>query len=346
MSSRNQFKELTLLALTIFGTLALLGVVLLLYNRLFTDKSILGLSAGNRSKQSSCESFAKGQNVPTGLFNYGGSTTWAPIRRDVDPVLQSICPQFRLRYTEHPARTPGSGTGIQMVLENQLDFSQSSRPIKAEEYQEAQQKGFSLQEIPVAIDGLAIAVNPKLNIPGITVDQLRKIYTGEITNWNQVGGSDLKIAPYSRRKEDGGTVEFFVDNVLEKKDFGENVEMVYSTTEGLRKVSETDGGIYYASAPEVVGQCSIKPLPLINKSNQPVPPYKLPFIPAEQCPNQRNQLNGSAFQSGEYPITRKLFVIVKQNKGIEQQAGEAYANWLLTPEAQRIIEKAGFVSIR
>jgi phosphate transport system substrate-binding protein len=198
----------------------------------------------------------------------------------------------------------------------------------------------------VAIDGLAIAVNPKLNIPGITVDQLRKIYTGEITNWNQVGGSDLKIAPYSRRKEDGGTVEFFVDNVLEKKDFGENVEMVYSTTEGLRKVSETDGGIYYASAPEVVGQCSIKPLPLINKSNQPVPPYKLPFIPAEQCPNQRNQLNGSAFQSGEYPITRKLFVIVKQNKGIEQQAGEAYANWLLTPEAQRIIEKAGFVSIR
>jgi phosphate transport system substrate-binding protein len=72
----------------------------------------------------------------------------------------------------------------------------------------------------------------------------------------------------------------------------------------------------------------------------------LPFIPPAQCPNQRNQLNASAFQAGQYPITRKLFVIVKQNNGIEQQAGEAYANWLLTAEAQQLIEKAGFVRIR
>ena len=346
MSSRNPYKELTLLALSIFGTLALLGGVLLFYNRLFPDKSNPGFKSNNQSEQSSCESFTKGQKFPTGLFNYGGSTTWAPIRRDVDPVLQSICPQFRLRYTDHPTRTPGSGTGIHMVIENQLDFSQSSRSIKAEEQQLAKQKEMTLKEIPVAIDGIAIAVNPNLNVSGITVDQLRQIYIGQITNWSQLGGSDLKITPYSRRKEDGGTVEFFVDNVLEKKDFGENVEMVYSTTAGLRKVAETTGGIYYASAPEVVGQCAINPLPLINKSNQRVPPYKLPFIPPTQCPNQRNQLNGTAFRSGEYPITRKLFVIVKPNNGIEQQAGEAYANWLLTDEAQQLIEKAGFVRIR
>lgn len=341
MSSRNPNKELTLLTLTIFGTLAILGGVFLLYNRLFPDKT-----EKLKQSKSNCESFAQGQNIPTGLFNYGGSTTWAPIRRDVDPVIQSICPQFRLRYTEHPTRTPGSGTGIEMLLENQLDFSQSSRSINDEEQQLAQQKGFKLKEIPVAIDGIAIAVNPELNVPGITVDQLRQIYTGQITNWNQVGGPGLKITPYSRGKEDGGTVEFFIDNVLEKKDFGNNVERVYSTTEALRKVTETPGGIYYASAPEVVGQCKVNPLPLINKSNQRVPPYKLPFIPPAQCPNQRNQLNASALQSGQYPITRKLFVIVKQNNGIEQQAGEAYANWLLTAEAQQLLEKAGFVRIR
>ncbi|GAB4204345.1 MAG: PstS family phosphate ABC transporter substrate-binding protein [Coleofasciculaceae cyanobacterium] len=346
MSSRNPYQELTLLALSIFGTLAILGGILFLFNRLFPDKSSLGIKLSNQSEKSSCENLTKGQKIPTGLFNYGGSTTWAPLRRDVDPILQSICPQFRLRYTDHPTRTPGSGTGIQMVIENQLDFSQSSRSLKAEEQQLAQQKGLTLKEIPVAIDGIAIAVNPNLNVPAITVDQLRQIYTGQITNWSQVGGRDLKITPYSRRKEDGGTVEFFVDNVLEKKDFAENVEKVYSTTEGLQKVRDTLGGIYYASAPEVVGQCSINPLPLINKSNQRVPPYKLPFIPPTQCPNQRNQLNASAFQSGEYPITRKLFVIVKQNNGIEQQAGEAYTNWLLTDEAQQLIEKAGFVRIR
>ncbi|MCA1991642.1 MAG: substrate-binding domain-containing protein, partial [Coleofasciculus sp. S288] len=243
MSLRNPFKELTLLALTILGTLALLGGVLLAYNRLFAGSSSSGLNSDNPLKPSSCESFTKEQNVPTGLFNYGGSTTWAPIRRDVDPVLQSICPQFQLRYTEHPTRTPGSGTGIQMVLENQLDFSQSSRPLKPEEQQLAEQKGFTLEEIPVAIDGIAIAVNPKLDVPGISVDQLREIYTGQITNWNQVGGPDLNITPFSRRKEDGGTVEFFVDNVLDKEDFGDNVEMVYSTTEALRQVAETPAGI-------------------------------------------------------------------------------------------------------
>lgn len=77
-----------------------------------------------------------------------------------------------------------------------------------------------------------------------------------------------------------------------------------------------------------------------------VPPYKNPFVPSSQCPAQRNQLNADAFQNGQYPITRNLFVIVKQNGQIDQQAGEAYASLLLTPQGQELIEKAGFVRIR
>lgn len=286
------------------------------------------------------------QNVPVGRFLYGGSTTWAPIRAKVDSEIQKVCSRFVLRYTDHPTRTPGSGTGIQMLIDNQLDFSQSSRSIKSEEQQKAQQKGFSLKEIPVAIDGIAIAVHPTLNIPGITVTQLKDIYTGNIFNWNQLGGPDLEIIPYSRRQEDGGTVEFFIDNILEKEDFGNRVEFVYSTTAALRKVAANSGGIYYASAPEIVEQCSIKPLPLVNKSNLPVPPYKEPLVTARNCPAQRNQLNVLVFQNGDYPITRKLFVIVKQTGQIDQQAGEAYANLLLTQQGQKMIEKAGFVRIR
>ncbi|HBB33150.1 MAG TPA: phosphate ABC transporter substrate-binding protein [Cyanobacteria bacterium UBA8803] len=333
MSSRNPLNELTLIVLALFGTLGILVCALVLYKWIFAD-------GDNQLGQSTCK------NLPTGLFNYGGSTTWAPIRRDVDPVIQKICSQFQLRYTDHPTRTPGSGTGIEMVIDNQLDFSQSSRSLKAEEQQLAQQKGFSLKEIPVAIDGIAIAIHPELDVRGITVEQLRQIYTGQITNWNQVGGPDINITPYSRRKEDGGTVEFFVENVLQKQDFGNNVKFVYSTTDGLQKVAQTIGGLYYASAPEVVGQCTINPLPLINKSNHLIAPYQEPFIPPARCPNQRNHLNATAFQNGDYPITRKLFVIVQHNNGIEQKAGEAYANWLLTPEAQQLIEKAGFVKIR
>lgn len=284
-------------------------------------------------------------SIPTGTFNYGGSTTWAPIRKDVDPVLESICPQFILRYTQPVVGKPGSGTGIQMLLDNQLSFSQSSRSVKAEENATAQQKGFSLKEIPVAIDGIAIAVNPTLNIPGLTIAQLKDIYIGKITNWQEVGGPNLPITPYSRTKEAGGTVDFFVENVLEKASFGTNVSYVDTTTEALRKVALIKSGIYYASAPEVVPQCLIKSLPL-GRNDQFVPPYQEPRVPASECPGKRNQLNAQALRTGSYPITRNLFVIVKQNGQTDQQAGEAYANWLLTQESQGLIEKAGFVRIK
>ncbi|MBN3883283.1 MULTISPECIES: phosphate ABC transporter substrate-binding protein [unclassified Nostoc] len=285
-------------------------------------------------------------NLPEGTFNYGGSTTWAPIRKDVDSVLESLCPQFTLRYTQPPSGQAGSGTGIRMLIDNQLAFSQSSRSVKAEENTEAKQKEFGLKEIPVAIDGIAIAVNHNLNIPGLTVAQLKDIYTGKITNWQQVGGPNLPITVYSRSKEAGGTVEFFIENVLNKENFSPNVNYVGTTTEAVRKVAANTGGIYYASAPEVVPQCTIKSLPLGRIIGQFVPPYQEPFIPQSECPSKRNQLNSKAFRSGNYAITRNLFVIVKQNGQTDQQAGEAYANWLLTSQGQELIEKAGFVRIK
>ncbi|NJP11143.1 MAG: phosphate ABC transporter substrate-binding protein [Leptolyngbyaceae cyanobacterium RU_5_1] len=290
--------------------------------------------------------FAKVQNVPSGLFNYGGSTTWAPIRRDVDSVIQSAYPNLQLRYTDPIAGAPGSGAGIRMLLANQLTFSHSSRSLQDQEYQQAQQRGFSLKEIPVAIDGIAIAVNPALNIPGLTVAQLKDIYTSKLVNWSQVGGPNLAITPYSRRKQDAGTIEFFVENVLEEQEFGNTVKFVSTTTDALRKVAVNPGAVYYASAPEVVDQCTTKSVPLGRKANELVPPYQEPMVPPSACPGQRNQLNANAFQSGQYPITRRLFVIVKQNGLIDQQAGEAYANLLLTDQGQELIAKAGFVRIR
>lgn len=285
-------------------------------------------------------------NVPSGTFNYGGSTTWAPMRAAVDPTIQANHPNFTLRYTDPIVGTPGSGAGIRMLLENQLDFSQSSRPIEDEEYERARTRGFELREETIAIDGIAVAVNHDLEIEGITVEQLRDIYLGNITNWSQVGGPDLPITPISRDPDDGGTVSFFVENVLGGQDFGSNVEIVYSTTPGLRAVADNPGGIYYASAPELVPQCSIKPIPLGRTSDRLVPPYQNPRVPPSECPQKRNQLNKQAFSSGEYPITRRLFVIIKQDGGDDQAAGEAYAQLLLTDEGQNLLSETGFVPIR
>ncbi|QLE57890.1 PstS family phosphate ABC transporter substrate-binding protein [Nostoc sp. TCL26-01] len=285
-------------------------------------------------------------NLPQGTFNYGDSTTWAPIRKDVDSELQKRCPGFILRYVQPPSGKPGSGTGIRMLIDNQLAFSQSSRSVQPQENSAAQQKGFTLKEIPVAIDGIAIAVNPNLNIPGLTVSQLKDIYTGKITNWREVGGTNLPITPFSRNQEAGGTVEFFVQNVLEGERFANNVSYIGTTTEALRKLAANPGGIYYASAPEVVPQCTIKSLAIGRTSQQLITPYQEPYISPSQCPNQRNQLNAQMFRSGEYPITRNLFVIIKQNGQVDQQAGEAYANWLLSSPGQELLEKAGFIRIK
>lgn len=297
-------------------------------------------------KQPQTNTLIQVANVPSGLFSYGGSTTWAPIRREVDTEIQKLWPQFQLRYTDPITDAPGSGSGIKMLLNNQLAFSQSSRAIKDEEFKHAQQRGFTLKEIPVAIDGIALAVHPNLAVRGLTIAQLKDIYTGKVTNWQQLGGPNLKITPYSRRQQEGGTVEFFDENILSGEKFGANVQFISTTTQALKEVARNPESIYYASAPEVIGQCSVKPLPLGRSTDKLVPPYQEPFVPLQECPHKRNQLNAAAFKSGEYPITRRLFVIVKQNNQNDQQAGEAYANLLLTSQGQELISKAGFVRIK
>ncbi|MDY6783974.1 MAG: PstS family phosphate ABC transporter substrate-binding protein [Cyanobacteriota bacterium] len=306
----------------------------------------LGQQARGRTESNAAQTFAKVNDVPSGLFSYGGSTTWAPLRAQVDSAIQTVWPQFKLRYTQPTNAAPGSGTGIKMLLDGQLAFAQSSRPLKPEEYQTAQDKGFQLKEIAVAIDGIAIAVHPDLDIPGLTISQLKDIYTGKITNWSQVNGPNIPIIPYSRRIEEGGTIEFFVENVLGGDRFGNNIQYIPTTTQALKQVSENPGSIYYASAPEIVPQCTVKPLPLGRTSDTLVAPYREPFVSLERCPNPRNELNGEAFQNGDYPITRRLFVIVRQNGQADERAGEAYAQLLLTDQGQNLIDKAGFVRIR
>lgn len=349
MSQKN---ETTILVLSLLVTLGILGGGFWWFTR--SGSLNLGQqkptnSPTNTSKTSNdnaTNSFERVANIPSGLFNYGGSTSWAPIRLTVDTQIQSARPEFRLRYVQPANSPPSSSAGIGMLIDGRLAFAQSSRPILDAEYQQARQRGFNLEQIAIALDGLAVAVNPNLDLPGITVEQLKSIYTGAITNWNQLGGPNIPIRAYSRPLNSGGTVELFFEEVLGKQKFGSNVQLVNTTTEALRKVANSPGGIYYASAVEVVPQCTVKPLPIGRQSGDFIVPYQLPFIPLSQCPGRRNRLNGADFQSGKYPITRTLFVIVKQNGQIEEQAGRAYANLLQTSQGQNLIEQAGFIKVR
>ncbi|MBM0741097.1 PstS family phosphate ABC transporter substrate-binding protein [Phormidium sp. CLA17] len=303
-------------------------------------------NSSNNSNSSSVQDFAQVQNVPSGLFTYGGSTSWAPIRRDVDAAIQAARPEFRLRYVNPTGEAPGSATGIRMLMRDELAFAQSSRPVTEQEYQQAQQRGIKLKQIPVAIDALAVAVNPSLNVSGLTVQQLGDIYTGKLTNWSQVGGPNVPIQPITRPVSAGGTIELFAEQIMKGRGFGSKVQTVSTTTGAVRKLAQTFGGIYFASAPEIVDQCTVKPIAIGRTSNELVSPYQGSLIPPSQCPAKRNQLNEAAIRGGQYPITRNLFVVIKQNNQKEQQAGEAYTDFVLSNQGQTLLEKAGFVSIR
>lgn len=286
--------------------------------------------------------------APSGTWLYGGSTTWAPIRGLADKEIKQEFPKFNLSYTQHPILPPGSGTGIKMLLDGQLSFSQSSRPVLTSEYEIAAQRGVKLKQVPVAIDGIAIAVHPSLQIEGLTLEQIKSIYIGKITNWSQVGGPNLKITPYSRSL-DSGTTEYFKENILGNQNFGTNVVFIPTTTQALNKVGRfpNEGGIYYASAPEVINQCTVKTLPISRHIGSAfIAPYLGTPAPDEKCPGKHYQLNIEVLQNGEYPVTRRLFVIIKQNGQVDEQAGEAYARLLLTDEGQKLIKDAGFIPIR
>ncbi|MGK7917306.1 MAG: PstS family phosphate ABC transporter substrate-binding protein, partial [Prochloraceae cyanobacterium] len=290
-------------------------------------------------------SFSQVDEVPSGTFRYGGSTAWSTLRSQVHPGIESVWPEFNLLELQHPTIAPSSAIAVQMLLYDHLHVAHSSRPLQPVEYQKAQEYGFKIKQIPVAIDGIAFAVNPELNLTGLTLAQLRDIYTGKITNWKQVGGPNLKIVPYSRSPQVSGTAEFFVSHVLSQEKFASHVKLVTNINRTLKKLANNRGGIFYASAPEILSHCSVKPLAIGLSVEKLIPPYQKPLLKSNSCETQHNLVNHKVFLDASYPLTRKLYVIMKQNARIDEQAGIAYAKLLLSKEGQKLIEKAGFVPI-
>ncbi|ESA34374.1 serine threonine protein kinase [Leptolyngbya sp. Heron Island J] len=275
-------------------------------------------------------------DVPTGQFTYGGSTTWASIRGAIDPKIEQALPGLQLLYKEPVNQAPGSSIGIQMLIDGELDFAQTSRPLTQAEKQQARQQGITLQEIPVAIEGVAVVLHTELPLTNLSQTNLRDIYIGRVNNWQQLDGPDLPIMPISR-DDTGGTVMFFRQSVLDGEALAPNIQRSNSTTEALRLTADTPGAVYFASAPEVIGQCTVKPISIDQQ-----PSYQPPYIDLGNCPNQRNQPNLQGFASGDYPLTRQIYIVANTAAPI----GRLYAELLLSAEGQTALNEIGFAQLR
>lgn len=336
-------KQLRLLSLTLLLTLGFAGsIAYWAYKTFRTNPQVVQILDAPKG----FAAFAADHSVPFGTWQYGGSTAFAAIRDVVDRQIQQDIPNFRLAYTQDPIQSPSSGVGIQMLTEGRLSFAQASRPLTQEEVERATARGIRLKQIPVAYDAIVVVVHPISSLKGVTIPQLVGIYTGKVKNWREVGGDDLPIKPYLG--EAGGGSETTLKSFFAAgEDFAPAIERLRTPSQALQRVGGNDrGGIYMASSRTVLSQCSVKPLAIGRDASALVAPYLGDLVPADRCPQQRNQLNPAVIAAGDYPLTRRLFVVAREDDSDDAKAGATYAEMLLTPEGQRLIQTAGFVPLR
>jgi phosphate transport system substrate-binding protein len=285
------------------------------------------------TKMSSMELINSVSNVPSGTFLYGGSTTWATARKEVDTIIQNSFPQFKLSYVNPTTGNPSTSKGLEMLIAGKLDIVQSSKGIPDDLRQLASQKGIKLKEIPIAVDAIAVAVHPSLNILGLTVDQLQAIKSGKVTNWRELGGSDLPIHIYATSAEEVNGATF---------------NKIVNSTDAFRKVASDPAGIHFGSSGTLtVSQCGVKTLPIGTKLNLLVAPYQLPPVTMADCSAQKhNLLNPDVLQNGTYPLLRKLSIVIVEDGSTRQKAGEAYVNILTTAQGQNLMRQAGYLNLK
>ena len=284
------------------------------------------------------ESLEEVSNVPQGAFFYSGAMASAGIRaRDILEEIAEAQPQFQISYEDPLVVPPDSGTGIQMVIDGTVSFAESFRPLKQSEYDLAQSRGFELKQVPVATSAIAFYVNPELDLPGLSLEQIEQIYSGRVTNWKQFGGPDLPIVPVSQDPDAKAATSFLLQGMPgSEKKFSDSVEVVRDTTAAIRKVAQTPGAIGYGAQPLVVNQSTVEPIGLAKRGSQDyIQPVK-----------DSGEINRQPILDGSYPLIRRVFVILREDGEIDELAGRAYVNLLLSQQGQDLINKAGYLPIR
>ncbi|KAF3885386.1 MULTISPECIES: substrate-binding domain-containing protein [Nostocales] len=275
-------------------------------------------------------------NVPEGTFNYGGGATFAALTaRGLNDAIARAHPNFRLRYTLPREGKPGGRKGITMLLDSQLSLTLQGASLRDADYDMAKQRGFQLKQVPIALDMFVFFTHRDISIPGLSVNQLQDIYTGKITNWSQVGGPNLSIVPFSRDPKNSTLLSEFLGSKAEQ--VSSRVQFIIDYTDAIRKVASTPGGISFGGVGPIVGQQTIRPLAVARANTQE---YIQPFI------EDNKRINTNAVRDSTYPLTRRLFIVFRQDGTIDELAGYAFIQMLLSKEGQQIVEKAELVPIR
>ena len=211
-------------------------------------------------------------------------------------------------FTYNPT---GSGSGIQAVSEGRCDIGLSSRALKDDE------KASGLKETTLALDGIAIIVNPQNPVKDLTLEQIAKIYTGEITNWKDAGGNDAEIVLIGR-EAGSGTRDGF-ESITDTKDACQYRQELTSTGDVITTVSQNPNAIGYASLAAI--KDSVKALTVNG------------VAPTE-----------ATVKDGTYLVQRPLVLVTKEGVALSETA-QKFFDFATSADAASIISAAGAVPV-
>jgi len=222
----------------------------------------------------------------------------------------------------------GSGTGFSSLISGTCDIAMASRSIKDKEVATAKEKGINPNEIKVALDGLAVVVNPGNPVGKLTLAQLADIFTGRVTNWKELGGKDERIVVLSR-EVNSGTHVYFKEHVLRKNDPNSKEEFAPAA---LMLSSSQAIADEVAGNPSAVGYYGMG---YISKKQKPLAIAKDEKSEYE-APTIENVING------KYPISRPLFLYTNDVPG---GLVKKFVDFVLSKEGQDIVLATDFVPV-
>lgn len=222
----------------------------------------------------------------------------------------------------------GSGTGFSSLISGTCDIAMASRNIKQKELEIAKQKGINPFEIKVALDGLAVVVNPKNPVSRLTVEQLAGIFTGKISNWKEVGGEDKTIVILSR-EVNSGTHVYFKEHVLRRADPNSKEEFA-------------PGALLLSSSQAIADEVAGNPSAIGYYGMGYISPHQKPVTIAKDEKSEYVSPTIENVVNGKYPISRPLFLYTN---GQPQGLVKEFVDFILSKEGQDIVLKTDFVPI-
>ena len=241
-----------------------------------------------------------------GSVSTDGSTSMEKVIGALGEAFQN---DTGISFTYNPT---GSGSGIKAVQEGRCDIGLSSRDLKAEE------KEAGLTATVLAYDGIAIIVNPENPVNDLSVETIAKIYTGEISNWSEVGGNDAEIVLIGR-EAGSGTRDGF-ESITDTENACQYRQELTSTGDVITTVSQNPGAIGYASVASVKDTVKLISVEGVTPSTETI-------------------------QNGEYKIQRNFVMVTKKNAKLSP-AAQSFFDFATSSAADEWIIAAGAVPVK